>query len=124
MRTAEPPTTSPDQELQDSRLAAVLLARMALAHSRGQQYPLAAELDGADPDGNPVFRGRVLDAAALASGGLLLVQQLHAELAALRGTPPALIAEGTAHIAEAQLAGRPPDTIPAEGIQLGSRWPP
>ena len=37
MRTADHPATSPDQELQDSWLAAVLLARMALAHGRGRQ---------------------------------------------------------------------------------------
>jgi hypothetical protein len=123
MRTADLPTTGPDQDLQDSWLAAVLLARMALAHSRGQEFPFAEELDGADPDGNPVFRGHVLDSAAFASGGLLLVQQLHTELAALRGAPPALIAEGTAHIAEAQLAGQPPANIPVGGIQLGRRPP-
>lgn len=118
MPTADDPLSgsvdNPDDDLDRPWLAARLLARMALAHSRGERFRFAAELDGADPDGHPVVRGRRLDAAAFAAGGLLLVQQLEAELAALRGTPVPVIALGTVLIAEAQLTGQSPAAIPIE----------
>jgi hypothetical protein len=119
MRTAtdEPASGDPesDQALECGWLAAVLLARMAAVHGRGEEVALHAELDGADPMGNPVFRGRVLDAAAFAAGGLLLTQQLEAELALLGGVPLPAIADGTVLIAEAQLEAHLAATTPAGG---------
>lgn len=89
MRAAAPAPADPVA----CHTAAVLLARIALAHAEGRRARLDRELDGAGADGLRLD-GEVLGAGELVGGSLLLVHTLIVELAASAGSRPLEVARG------------------------------